>query len=216
MIPIKKPIFIAEIKTQSPFGFKSSKSFHELMELAIENGDWISVHTNVLWGGDYEAISFVRKYTDKPILAKGIHSTNENIDLALKHGADCVLVVDRIPHMGYRQDCLMELNNTSMHNSWEYSHILRLKNPEVSKVIEKTASVTWNKFLKENKFVCNSRNLATGNFELDPKPRLDDFIKKCGWVCQASGIRCPRDIHPNVDAFIVGEGLVNFCLSIKK
>lgn len=94
---VKKPLFIAEVKTQSPFGFKSPYSFINLLEYAIACGDWISIHTNALWGGDFEAISFASRMTDKPILAKGLHSTDDDIQRAFDHGAHYVLTVDRLP-----------------------------------------------------------------------------------------------------------------------
>jgi hypothetical protein len=59
----KKQIFIAEIKPKSPFGFQSPFNFIQLMEMAIEHGDWISVHVDALWGGDYNSLSLRRAST---------------------------------------------------------------------------------------------------------------------------------------------------------
>jgi indole-3-glycerol phosphate synthase len=36
---------IAEVKTHSPFGFESSKSWDELFDIANQFGDIISIHT---------------------------------------------------------------------------------------------------------------------------------------------------------------------------
>lgn len=184
------PIFIAEIKTQSPFGFKSKYPFISLMDQAISHGDWISAHTNALWGGDYDAISFVRNNTNKPILAKGIHGHDDDIKRALDHGATYVLVVDRLPtKFELLNKCLLELNRVRM-------------------VVEE------HKMFPEVKFVYNTRNLRSGL----PKKlnELEDYINTGAWICQASGIRTVADIHPKVNAFIVGENLVDFCKEWRK
>jgi len=181
-----KPIFIAEIKTQSPHGFKSPYSFIELMETAIEYGDWISVHDNALWGGDYETISFVRKYTRKPILAKGLHTTEESIQRALDHGADKVLIVgDRFEGNFPPDSILREIENKNPKNTWSGGKV-------------------W------KQIVINSRNLRTGEVVKDADKQIDVFKKEGFEVFQASNIKSRKDIHPNVNGFIVGTHLMNF------
>lgn len=182
---MNKPIFIAEVKTVSPFGFKSPYTFIELAFQAIRYGDWISVHTNALWGGDFDAISFVRKMTNKPILAKGLHTTDDDVQRALDHGADYVLVVDRLPMRKQLLDkTLLELNRLDM-------------------VIGE-----FNAF-PNTKYVYNSRDLRSG---LPKKSyQLEEYLSTGAWMCQASGIRSMEDVHPKVNAFIVGEHLVEFC-----
>ena len=101
------PIIIAEVKTQSPFGFRSQQSWDELFEIANQFGDWISIHTDPRWGGSFELLARARQQTKKPILAKGIHADDRDIELALERGADYVLVVGRIPR-DYRDSCLIE------------------------------------------------------------------------------------------------------------
>ena len=192
MIKIK-PIFIAEIKTQSPFGYKSEHSFVSLMECAIKNGDWISVHTNALWGGDYDAISFVKKNTNKPILAKGIHGTNDDVNRAFDHGADYVLVVDRYPES--TTNSLTEDRKARILHEMNFSNVKR--------------NVEFSSHWAGVKYVCNSRDLRNGHPKM--KSELDDFIKLGVWTCQASGIISRRDVNPNVQAFIVGENLIDFC-----
>ncbi|HVU06469.1 MAG TPA: hypothetical protein VHE10_01625 [Candidatus Paceibacterota bacterium] len=98
---------IAEVKTRSPFGFKSEKSWDELFSLANEIGDMVSVHTDPRWGGSFALIERARSLTRKPILAKGIHATDGEIDRAVKAGADYVLVVGRIPGV-HAEKCLIE------------------------------------------------------------------------------------------------------------
>ena len=98
---------IAEVKTQSPFGWKSTQSWDELFQLACEVGDIISIHTDARWGGSFELVRKARTLTDKPILAKGLHSTDADIQKAITAGADYVLVVGRIPAIHERK-CLIE------------------------------------------------------------------------------------------------------------
>jgi len=190
---MKKPIFIAEIKTQSPFGFKSDYSFHGLMECAIKYGDWISVHTNPLWGGSFDAIEYVRRFTNKPILAKGFHSKDEDIRNAIVAGANYVLVVDRIPEYNFRADCCLH---------------------ELGKNIQDIPQLYADKPLK---YVYNGRDLNTGL----PKS-LSDYQKyrnKYEWICGASLIRHYSDVqrlYPNCDAFIVGENLVHYCCEVER
>lgn len=104
-------IFIAEPKTISPFGFKSNYSQRELQFLAINNGDWISVHTNEFWGGSVADLPFIKDHLiegkNQKILAKGLHLTDKEVDDCFKYGADYVLVVGRIPKI-HLNKCLLE------------------------------------------------------------------------------------------------------------
>jgi indole-3-glycerol phosphate synthase len=103
----KRIKIIAEVKTQSPFGFKAEKSWGELFAVANEVGDIISIHTDSRWGGSFDLIKKARSLTKKPILAKGIHSSDEDIQQAIDCGADYVLVVGRIPSI-HQDKCLVE------------------------------------------------------------------------------------------------------------
>ncbi len=197
----KKPIFIAEIKTQSPYGFKSDYSFAQLMHYAIEYGDWISVHTNPLWDGSMEAISFVRKFTDKPILAKGLHSRPRDIKETFERGASSCLTVDYIPNV---------ISN-DWYNDNFYNHRLLLEYSNINKV-KKFLNSNNHRVWKEQKFVYNLRDLRTGF--LKKKNELQDYLDLGLWTCQASGIKSIKDVHPGVDAFIVGQNLVDFCKEI--
>jgi indole-3-glycerol phosphate synthase len=87
--------FIAEVKTQSPFGFRAKLSWEALLEMAIEHGDAISIHTDARWGGSFNLVARARKATKKFILAKGIHETDDHVKKALAAGANAVLVVGR-------------------------------------------------------------------------------------------------------------------------
>ncbi len=98
---------IAEVKTESPFGYRSDKSWDELFAIANKVGDMVSIHTDPRWGGSFELLKKARAMTNKPILAKGIHNTDEEIEKALECGADWVLVVGRIPVV-HAEKCMVE------------------------------------------------------------------------------------------------------------
>ena len=70
---------IAEVKTESPFGFKSERSWGELFAVANENGDILSIHTDSRWGGSFDLIKKAKSLTNKSILAKGIHATDSEV-----------------------------------------------------------------------------------------------------------------------------------------
>ncbi|MSR76219.1 MAG: hypothetical protein EXS68_01340 [Candidatus Ryanbacteria bacterium] len=104
---IGKTIFIAEVKTQSPFGYRAQKSWEELFDIANTHGDWLSIHTDPRWGGSFELLAKARKLTQKPILAKGIHATDDDVRRAALLGADFVLVVGRTPSI-YSEKIIVE------------------------------------------------------------------------------------------------------------
>lgn len=98
---------IAEVKTESPFGYKSSESWRTLFDLAVAVGDIVSIHTDPRWGGSFELLRKARRLTDKPILAKGIHATDAEVEEAIMAGAEYALVVGRVPRV-HTDRCLIE------------------------------------------------------------------------------------------------------------
>jgi len=102
-----KTQIIAEVKTHSPFGWRSEKSWDELFDLANEAGDIISIHTDPRWHGSFELVKKAARQTKKPILAKGIHSSDADIQKALDSGASWVLVVGRVPKI-HLEHCFIE------------------------------------------------------------------------------------------------------------
>ncbi len=98
---------IAEVKTKSPFGYTSDKTWDELFAVVNMVGDIISIHTDPRWGGSFELITYAKARTQKPILAKGIHATDEDVIEAIKRGADYVLVVGRMPNV-HLEKCIIE------------------------------------------------------------------------------------------------------------
>jgi indole-3-glycerol phosphate synthase len=102
-----RPLIIAEVKTHSPFGWKSDKTWDELFQTANKRGDIISIHTDPRWHGSVDLIRKAKSLTKKPILAKGIHENDTLIQQAIDAGADWVLVVGRIPKI-HIEKCLIE------------------------------------------------------------------------------------------------------------
>jgi len=105
-----EPLLIAEVKIKSPFGFRSEKTWNELFALACSVGDIVSIHTDKHWGGSFELLAKARDLTTKPILAKGIHATDAEVERALATGANWVLVVGRVPEI-FPERCLIEPNS---------------------------------------------------------------------------------------------------------
>jgi len=175
-----KQKFIAEVKTKSPFGFKSKKTWKELFSIANKIGDIISIHTDKRWGGSFKLIREAQKLTYKKILAKGIHKTDEDIIQALLSGANYVLVVGRIPTGFPKNQILIEPNNLKQ-----------------LKEIPKGFNVVW-----------NSRDLKTGKLKKETFNQARKIWK--GWLCQASNIKSIKDINKSADAILVGEHLENF------
>ena len=102
-------LLIAEVKTASPFGFRSTRTWSELFSIAEKHGDWVAIHTDPRWGGSFELLATARKLTDKPILAKGVHASDEDIDRAIECGANWVLAVGRVPSV-HAGKCIIEPN----------------------------------------------------------------------------------------------------------
>ncbi len=184
----KKPIIIAEVKPQTPDG-KIIGYWDDLFGIAKTVGDWISIHTNILWGGSFSLVSRARSLTEKPILAKGLHRTDDDVERAIDSGADYVLVVDRIPKV-HEDKCLVEMS--------ELQDLLGLP--------------------KHFKRVWNARDLRALLAHRPPEVRvpIQDVRELCpdAWLCQASHIRSPWDIWPEVDAVIVGTHLREFAHSL--
>lgn len=182
---MKKPLLIAEVKTRSPFGYVSKRSWDELFEIANKHGDIISIHTDPRWGGSLELVKKARALSNKTILAKGTHTTDRQVQSALDCGADCALVVGRLPDTELLSRCLIE--------------------PTELQQLEAFVS----KLPPDQKIVWNSRNLADGS----TRDRSEYATARSlwpGWLCQASNIRSVDDVMYDADAILVGEHLEEF------
>lgn len=176
-----KPLFIAEVKTKSPWGWESPLPWARLLEIAVKLGDWVAVHTDPSWGGSFEQLRQARQAVPptQPLLAKGIHSTDNDVARAFECGADYVLVVDRVPKVQPHR-CLIEPSTTD----------------------------AFYRLPKGTKAVWNSRDLATGGLKTES---FEDARKAwSGWLCQASNLRSAADVHPSADAFLVGTALAEW------
>lgn len=213
---MKKPLFIGEIKTKSPFGYESSYSFSELASIAILHADIISVHTNALWGGDFNSISFVRSLTDKPILAKGFHHTISDIESAIQHGADYVMTLN--PKI---LDWFIRASYDELDSFEKPSIAIKPSQLLIELDYKQMISITQlysKEFLDNFKFVYNGRNLSTGLGHKSLQT-YHEYRKKFKWLCGASLIRHAVDVHwfyPDCDAFIVGAELPSFVSSLNE
>ena len=171
---------IAEVKTISPFGWESSERWEDLFVLASEHGDMISIHTDPRWGGSFEFLKRARSMTTKPILAKGIHATDDDVRCAIEEcGADWVLVVGRIPAI-YQEKVIVEPYTL-----------------EELKKIPIDFRTLW-----------NSRDLKTGG--LKKETFADARMLRAGWLCQASNMRTMQDVDLSADAVLVVTHLREF------
>lgn len=181
-----KPLLIAEVKTKSPFGFKSFYTFDELFDLADGYGDIISMHTDPRWNGSHSLVSIAKKYSNKKVLAKGIHDTDEEIQKLIDLGADHVLVVGRIPKKKF-----------PIEKIW-----IEPLNLDQLKTIPWNMTVVW-----------NSRNLLTGGLKTETWEQARNIFK--GKLIQASNIKTKADVKIDAYGVIVGENLISYVKSIK-
>jgi len=171
-------IKIGDTKIRSPFITGPTKHlWRDRLELAIEYADMIAVQTHGNWAGSHNLVKLAKEATDKPILAKGIHWKDKEIDDLLYLGADYVLVVGRIPPSRFLDRCMLE--------------------PTCLKEIED--------YPRGVKVVWNARNIVNGWPKKETFQEARE--KWDGWLCQASMIKRREDIHPSADAIMIGECL---------
>lgn len=172
---------IAEVKTKSPFGFKSKESWDELFSIADKIGDMISIHTDERWGGNYDLIRKARKLTSKLILAKGIHKNDEEVKKAIEAGADFVLVVGRISKI-YREKCLIEVLNLEQFKDiplgtkavWNGRD---LENRKIKKETFEEAREIWKGWLCQASFIKTWKDVREGTNAILVGENLVNFYK---------------------------------------
>ncbi len=172
---------IAEVKTDSPFGFKSNQDWDNLFKIANEIGDIISVHTDPRWNGSFDLIKKTRKLTDKPILAKGIHTKDEDIKKAIEYGADYVLVVGRIPKV-YLDKCFIEpLNLEQLNEIPKNAKVIwnsrDLKNGEIKKESFEDARKIWKGWLCQASNIKSIADIKNGADAILVGSHLEEFAK---------------------------------------
>lgn len=206
--------FIAEVKPYSPAEGERSESWEALLELACEHGDMISIHTNPLWKGSFERLYEARKSTTLPILAKGFHFTDQEVERALGIGADAVLVVGRIPDERFVEHCYIEPltrhgfdlvpANTPM-CVWNARNLVAmLQSIDATEIVSSLLAAT-------NESEGHVKKMVEGS-----RPSFDFIAKNItNWpLCQASHLRTVDDVHPNASAILVGSHLKEFVASL--
>lgn len=179
---MERPQLIAEVKEKSPFGFVSDRTWQELFQIANLHGSCISVHTEEPWGGSPEKIKIAKSLTDKEILAKGVHETDQEIEAVVEAGADYVLVVGRVPHRDLRPYCWIEPKTVSEIKSFD---------------LFCTDIVVW-----------NSRDLENGLLKTETFDEAKAAFN--GIMVQASNIKTPADVNPAANYILVGQHLPEF------
>src|ERR1051326_2288201 len=186
-----KQLFIAEAKTKSPFGFKSTTDHATLFNIAKTYGDMVAIHTESDWGGSLNKLRGCRNGTSKYILAKGLHKTQRDIDNALSCGGDYVLTV----------------GVSALHDK---EFVLTNCDEIFFEPLNLNELVTFGRYFKF--VVWNQRDLMTGKKK---KETFAQARKLCyGKLIQASFIKTMKDVHPDADGFIVGEHLETFVKSL--
>lgn len=189
---------IGEIKICSPSGFASPYSWEELFERANASAavDMIAVHTDNRWGGSFDLLKKASVQSDKPLLAKGIHTADEDLRRAFNCGADYALVVGRIPDLWLANFCYYEPLNLD-----------QLRNIQPRPGSYRIRYVVW-----------NARDLADPTRERYKTETLQEA--RALWpapktLIQASTIRSLADIAPEADSILVGSYLPEFLLALE-
>lgn len=162
---------IAEVKTHSPFGWSSQKNWEELFAIANDFGDIVSIHTDPRWHGSFELIRKARQLTRKPILAKGVHASDNDIIKALAAGADYVLVVGRVPDV-HLDKCLIEPNSLQELRELpaDVKAVWNSRDLETGGLKDETFAQARQQF---SGWLCQASNLQSAN---DINPRADAIL----------------------------------------
>jgi hypothetical protein len=181
-------ILVAEVKTYSPFGFKSEKSWDELFEIADRVGSIISIHTHPDWHGEPCLIDKARGRTTKPILAKALSGDVDEVHELIQRGANHVLISDPFVFQHFEPGVCW----------YEFS-------PDA-------ASIQKVRFDKEQTYVVNARDLLNGQ---RVQPDVWAYVRRLhtGKLVQASMIKSWLDVQTDADYAIVGQHLENLDLS---
>jgi hypothetical protein len=187
-------MIVAEAKTRTPFDPFYRKDWMHQFALASEYGDMVSIHTDPQWNGSYDLIGIARKLTDKPILAKGLCTTEEQYDESIAAGAHQVLWVGTIPPPRCRA------------NSWfEPTRIWR--GHMLAPVAEAGIPV-----------VINSRDVLCGGGPTEDEEGIWQWFADNSpdtFLVQASNIKSFSDIRSKANAAIIGTHLEQFVDTLK-
>jgi hypothetical protein len=179
------PLLIAEAKHESPFDGQLSQSFKAMFELADTYGDIVSILVDPRWGGSLDDLAWARSQTVRPLLAKGMHINDTQIEDAFGAGADYVLAYDYVPYINPHR-CLVEPRNIGRFA-----------------LLDPNQLAVW-----------NARDLSNGERK-DELPEEANVARNGEWWCQASFMRSLGDIHPGAGAAIVGTHLAEFVVPLE-
>jgi len=164
----------------------------------------VSIHTNTIWKGSFELVRKARKRTDMPILAKGFHGTDEEIEMALDAGADFVLVVGRMPNK-YADKCFIEPTTLDQLSTVPEHHWAVWNSRDLS-ILKDLPGIPA--FLEERwKYMRSYSDRKRESFQ-------EARMKFKGKLCQASKLKTKKDIEPGADAVLVGSDLETFAKSL--
>lgn len=172
---------IAEVKTHSPFGFRSERSWEYLLNLASEIGDIISIHTDPRWNGSFDDLEFAKTLKPNiPILAKGIHSTDDDIKKAIDYGADWVLVVGRIPRV-HEEKCIVELISIKQLKEFNWiKSVWNARDLDTGKLKNETfkeARLVFDNWLCQASFIKSQKDIQDGADAVIIGENLESFAK---------------------------------------
>jgi len=176
----------AEVKTKSKYGFVAKESWMDRFHIADQIGDRIAVHVDHEFDGSRDRIVQAKSLTDKEIIAKGWHKTDDDIQRSFDAGADYIWVVGRFSML--KPDKL-------------------LIEPLHLREIQSIPSEYW--------VVWNARDLNTGK-QRDKEQSFEKAREMWqGQLCQASFIKTVKDIKAGANVILVGTYLPEFAESIR-
>jgi indole-3-glycerol phosphate synthase len=177
-------LLIAEAKHHSPFAGSLGRTFEELFELIEPYGDILSILIDPRWNGKLEHLRWARQRTRKPLLAKGMFTTDVQVARAFDGGADYVLAYDFLPTVRPER-CLVEPSTINGFAS-----------------------------LDSKLMVWNARDLKRGGKPKPETWEQALEIRSGQWLCQASYLQTLEDVHPAADAVLVGTQIESFIRSL--
>lgn len=175
---------VGEVKTESPFGYESERDRYEQFEFVQDHADMVSIHTNEDWGGSFGWLEEACEESDLPVLAKGLHQSNDKVRQAVQAGADSVLTVSFFPTIC--QDRVW----------YEPRSLWGMKEAPSS-----NTNIVWNERDPLNGLT-KKEKITKARGEWD------------GWLCQASNIQTVDDVNPYVEAVLVGRYFPTFVDSL--
>jgi indole-3-glycerol phosphate synthase len=194
----RKPAVIAELKKASPSRGLLRKEFDPLVLAKYfeqKGAAAISVLTEAKYfQGDINYLPLLRKKIRIPLLRKDFMLVEEQIFESRHYGADAVLLIARI------------LSESRLHQM-----ITTTERLGMSALVEVHDEADITKALKcQAKIIgINNRDLDTFEVDLKVTERLWKLIPKDRIIVMESGIFSKKDIHPQVQAVLIGEGLIN-------